>query len=101
MARRPPAYWRCAPYFPSPGNSDGIMDLRSSTPVPGLRSFLFSKWFFAILFVVSVFDVAADIAERLRSESWVSLNSISLGLSLVVAILAGWMFLDLNARRPR
>ncbi len=62
---------------------------------------MFSKWFFGLLFVISAFDVAADVAEWLHAESWMLLNSLSLVLSAVVALLAGWMFVDLHTRRTR
>lgn len=64
-----------------------------------LRSLLFGKWFFAILLLVSLFDVAADIAERLRLDYWLPLNSLSIAFSVIMALLAGWMFLDLHTRR--
>jgi hypothetical protein len=69
--------------------------------IRGMRSFLFGKWFFALLFVVSTLDVAADVAERLHAEFWHPLNALSIIFSVVVAILAGWMFFDLHTRRWR
>ena len=69
--------------------------------VKSLRSLLFSKWFFAALFFTSITDLASDIAERSGLQFWGWLNAISIGLSAVVALLAGWMFLDLHTRKPR
>ncbi len=66
-----------------------------------LRSFLFSKWFFALLFFISIFDLATDVAARSRMQYWAPLNAISTGLSALVALLAAWMFLDLHTRKPK
>lgn len=65
-----------------------------------LRSILFSKWFFAMLFVVSVVDLGADIAERAALSFAGLLNIVSIVMSLFVALLAGWMFFDLHTRKP-
>jgi hypothetical protein len=53
-----------------------------------------------MLFVASVIDLVADIAESMHLPFWSFLNAVSIGLSAVVAFLAGWMFLDLHLRRP-
>ncbi len=64
------------------------------------RSFLFSKWFFALLFFAAIFDVATDLVERARLQYWGSMNAVSIGLSALVAFLAAWMFVDLHTRKP-
>jgi len=69
--------------------------------VTGFRSFLFGKWFFAVLFFASLFDLATDLVERARLSFWSPMNGISIGLSAVVAALAAWMFLDLYLRKPK
>ncbi len=65
------------------------------------RSFLYSKWFFAWLLVVAIFDLAADVVELTHSEYANTVLGISIGLSALVAILAGWIFVDLHTRKPR
>jgi hypothetical protein len=37
-----------------------------------MRTFLYSKWFFLLLAVVCVVDLAADLAERF--QGWTDLN---------------------------
>lgn len=69
--------------------------------MPGFRSFLFGKWFFALLFFASSFDVATDLVQRARLAYSGAMNGISIGLSVLIAALAAWMFVDLHTRRPR
>jgi hypothetical protein len=65
-----------------------------------LRQLLFSKWFFGLLAVVLLLDMASDIAEQLHPLHFQLLNKISLFFDVIALILVLWMFIDLSRRRP-
>jgi hypothetical protein len=65
-----------------------------------IRSLLFSKWFFALLFFASLVDLGADIADVAHFQFRTILDYASIVMSIVIAVLAGWMFVDLHTRRP-
>ena len=66
-----------------------------------LRSFLFSKKFFGLLFLVAVLDLVTDITEHVHPDYWAALNGISIGVDCILIVLAGWMFVDLQMRKPK
>jgi hypothetical protein len=63
------------------------------------RQFLYSKWFFGCLLIVSLLDISADLAEEFWG--WNKLNILAIGIDLVVAGLCAWIFIDLHRRRPK
>lgn len=65
-----------------------------------MRSLLFSKWFFGLLAVVLLLDMASDVAEHLHPQYYQTLNYISLVFDAIGLILVLWMFIDLSRRRP-
>ncbi len=64
-----------------------------------MRSFLYSKWFFLMLALVCLVDMAADWSDRLWAFRPLHVAAVS--LDAVAAALALWMFADLHRRRPR
>ncbi len=66
-----------------------------------LHRFLFSKWFFGLLAILALFDLTTDVLEHVHPRYWEVLNIASILLDCSLAILAGWMFLDLHSRKPR
>lgn len=82
-------------------NSD-FEHLPESRTIPSrirMRSWLYSKWFFAFLALVCFLDLIADLAER--KWNWNTLNNIAIGLDILACVLTGWMFLDLHRKRPK
>jgi hypothetical protein len=65
------------------------------------RSFLFSKQFFGLLFLVAVLNLVTDLTEHIHPRYWQTLNGISIGVDCVLIVLAGWIFLDLQMRKPK
>ncbi len=64
-----------------------------------MRRFLYSKWFFLMLGVVCLIDLAADLGEHIWG--WTDLNLLAIAMDAIAAFLAVWIFLDLHGRRPR
>jgi hypothetical protein len=64
-----------------------------------MRAWLYSRWFFAFLALTSILDLIADLAERYWN--WTNLNDLAIGLDVLVALLTGWMFIDLQRRGPK
>ena len=63
------------------------------------RRFLYSKWFFGCLLIISLLDIAADVSEEFWG--WSKLNIVAIGIDCVLAILSIWIFTDLHRRRPK
>ncbi len=66
-----------------------------------VRAFLFSKNFFGLLFLISVLDLLTDVTEHVHPLYWETLNGISIAVDCILMFLAGWMFFDLNMRKPK
>jgi hypothetical protein len=65
----------------------------------GVRAFLYSKWFFGLLAVVCLIDLAADCSERIWG--WTDINWLAIAMDTIAAALAIWIFADLHGRRPK
>jgi hypothetical protein len=67
---------------------------------PGmLRRFLYSKWFYASLVIVSLLDITADVSEQIWG--WSGINIIAIAVDLILDGLSIWIFTDLHRRRPK
>jgi hypothetical protein len=64
-----------------------------------MRKFLYSRWFFLFLVVSCSLDLLADLAEDLWK--WTFLNHVALLMDAVILVMAAWMFIDLQRRRPK
>ena len=64
-----------------------------------LRSFLYSKWFFGVLAVVCLIDLAADLTEHVWG--WTDINLVAILMDTIAAGLSVWIFTDLHRRRPK
>lgn len=63
------------------------------------RQFLYSKWFFGLLVIVSLLDMSTDLS--MYFWGWSGLTVFVIGLDIIVSGLCLWIFLDLHRRRPR
>jgi hypothetical protein len=65
-----------------------------------MRNFLYSRWFFLFLAIFCVIDLIADVSEGLFWD-WITLNRLSIVMDVVILVMAVWMFIDLERRRPK
>jgi hypothetical protein len=64
-----------------------------------LKQFLYSKWFFLFLAIVSIIDFCADVGEQIWG--WTGLNWLSIAMDVFSVWLTLWIFIDLVRRRPK
>ncbi|MGE5645132.1 MAG: hypothetical protein ACM336_05010 [Acidobacteriota bacterium] len=65
------------------------------------RRFIYSRWFYALLACVCLLDAAAETLDLLDPGSNPNLDWISLVASVVAALLALAILIDLHSRRKR
>ncbi len=64
-----------------------------------MRRFLYSKWFFGFLALVSCVSLIIEISDYLDGCSHMSL--VAIPLDVVAVSLTVWMFADLRDRHPK
>jgi hypothetical protein len=65
-----------------------------------MRRFLYSRWFFLFLAVSCAISLFSDVAEDLWGLG-AMINRVAIAMDAIILIMALWMFVDLQRRRPR